>query len=217
MPKETFFNLPNDKRALICSVAIEEFAAHSFKQASVNKIVAKAGIAKGSFYQYFENKKDLFHYLLQLVTQEKLNYLAPVVGNQEQQDFFTLLREMYVSGIQFALDHPQYAEFSKRLMESKGTPLYEEVMDVNMPTAYEFFERLLETAVAKNEIRADVDLKMLAYLVASMNALAMEYYTEHLASEFDDNLLPTVDRLIEILKHGIGVQVSMPQPQTQPQ
>ena len=53
MPKDTFFNLPEDKRALICKVALEEFGEYTFDQASINRIVAKAGIAKGSFYQYF--------------------------------------------------------------------------------------------------------------------------------------------------------------------
>ena len=49
MPKETFFNLSKDKRALIEKVAIEEFANNGLKAASVNAIVSNASIAKGSF------------------------------------------------------------------------------------------------------------------------------------------------------------------------
>ena len=72
MPKDTFFNLPGDKRTLICDVAIDEFADHPFDQASVNRIVAKSGIAKGSFYQYFEDKEDLFLYIIQRIAEEKI-------------------------------------------------------------------------------------------------------------------------------------------------
>jgi AcrR family transcriptional regulator len=64
MPKDTFFNLPADKRALIRDVAISEFARYSYDAASINRMVAEAGIAKGSFYQYFEDKRDLFLYLM---------------------------------------------------------------------------------------------------------------------------------------------------------
>ena len=46
MPKDTFFNLPEDKRTLICHVAIDEFAAHPFDQASINRIVARHGIGE---------------------------------------------------------------------------------------------------------------------------------------------------------------------------
>ena len=74
MPKDTFFNLPEDKRTLICDVAIDEFAEYPFDQASINRIVAKSGIAKGSFYQYFEDKKDLFLHIMQLIAEEKINY-----------------------------------------------------------------------------------------------------------------------------------------------
>ncbi|MCB0240988.1 MAG: TetR/AcrR family transcriptional regulator, partial [Anaerolineae bacterium] len=77
MPKETFFNLPDDKRSLICDVAIEEFTEYLYDQASVNRIVAKAGIAKGSFYQYFEDKKDLYMYVLQVIAEKKLEYISP--------------------------------------------------------------------------------------------------------------------------------------------
>ena len=204
MPKETFFNLPDEKRAAICSAAIEEFAANSFGQASVNRIVSKAGIAKGSFYQYFENKKDLFLYLLQLAGEAKLNYLSPVMQNPEQHDFFTLLRELYLSGIQFAVAYPHYAEIGKRLLESKGSPIYEAVMGDNVPAAHEFFETLLKNAIGRGEIRADIDLKMFAYLIAAMNTTVMEYYIEHVAPNYGEKMLTTIDQFIDFLRHGIG-------------
>jgi AcrR family transcriptional regulator len=206
MPKDTFFNLPEDKRAWICRVAIDEFATYSFDQASINRIVAKAGIAKGSFYQYFENKKDLFLYLLQLAADEKLNYLAPVMRNPEQHDFSTLLRELYLAGIQFAAEHPQYAEISKKLVASKGEPIYEEAADEKMPTAHEFFEPLLESAIQRGEVRADIDVQMLSYLITSMNALVVEYYIEHVAPNYDEQMLATLDQFIAFLRHGIGAE-----------
>lgn len=204
MPKETFFNLPEEKRELICRVAGEEFAAYPYAQASINRIVAGCGIAKGSFYQYFANKKDLFLYLLQLAADAKLNYLAPVIENPEQRDFFTLLRELYLAGIQFAVAHPRYAEISKNLMRSKETPLYEEVMESNMPAAYDFFAGLLQNAIGKGEVRDDIDLNLFAYLLASLNTLVLEYYFEYVASDYDEKLLEIIDQFINFLKVGIS-------------
>jgi len=204
MPKDTFFNLPEDKRTLICQVAIGEFAAHSFAQASINRIVARSGIAKGSFYQYFENKNDLFLYLLQSVEDEKLNYLAPIMRNPEQHDFFTLLRELSRSGIQFAVVHPQYAEISKKLLASKGTLIYEQVTEHTMPFGLEFFETLLENAITKGEVRADIDTKMFAYMIASMYALVIEYYLEHLGPAYDEKMMETIDEFLDFLRHGLG-------------
>ncbi len=206
MPKDTFFNLPEDKRTLICNAAIGEFAEYSFDQASVNRIVAKSGIAKGSFYQYFENKKDLFLYLVQLIAEEKEKYISPVMRNPDQHDIFTLLREIYLSGIQFAAEHPQYAEISRKILESKGKPIYAEIMADNLPSAYVFFETLLENAIERGEVRADIDIKMFAYLIASMNALVIEYYIEYLAQKYDGKMMETIDKFLDFLKNGIGEQ-----------
>jgi len=204
MPTETFFNLPAEKRDTICQAAIAEFAAHSFEQASINRIVANAGIAKGSFYQYFANKEDIFLYLLQLSGQAKLAYLEPVLRNAGEYDFFILLRDLYVSGIQFAEKHPEYAEIGKRLMKSKGTSIYAAVMNASMPTADEFFAMLLENAIRKKEVRADIDVAMFAHLIAAMNALVIEYYFEHGASTHDGSMLATIERFIDFLKYGLA-------------
>jgi AcrR family transcriptional regulator len=76
MPKTTFFNLPEEKRRLILDLAIEEFAERDYKSASISNIVARAGIAKGSLYQYFEDKHDLYLYLIELAGEEKKVFLA---------------------------------------------------------------------------------------------------------------------------------------------
>jgi AcrR family transcriptional regulator len=204
MPKETFFNLPEEKRDLICQVAIGEFAAYPYARASINRIVAGAGIAKGSFYQYFENKQDLFLYLLQLVAEEKLGYLAPLLHNPGQHDFFTLLRELSRAGIQFAVDNPRYAEISKKLLASKGTPIYKEVMQHNLPVGYELFEGLMQDGILRGEIRADIDVQMLAQMITTLHALVVEYHLEHFGPEYDETMMETIDQFLDFLRHGIA-------------
>ncbi len=71
MPKETFFNLPSEKRAMIEEVAIDEFAEYGFDKASINRMIDKCGIAKGSFYQYFNNKKDVFLHTMSMIGDKK--------------------------------------------------------------------------------------------------------------------------------------------------
>jgi AcrR family transcriptional regulator len=60
MPTDTFHNLPTKKRDRILEAAITEFAAHPYDAASLSNIARQAEIGKGSLYQYFENKKDLY-------------------------------------------------------------------------------------------------------------------------------------------------------------
>lgn len=59
MPKETFLNLSEEKKKKIIKAAQNEFERVPLEQASIKNIVENAGIARGSFYQYFESKEDL--------------------------------------------------------------------------------------------------------------------------------------------------------------
>jgi TetR/AcrR family fatty acid metabolism transcriptional regulator len=48
------------KRQAIVRAAIEVFSNKDFKTASISEIAQKAKVAKGTIYQYFKNKEDLF-------------------------------------------------------------------------------------------------------------------------------------------------------------
>jgi len=60
MCTETFLRLPEEKRNRFLEAAWEEFSSVPFEKVSINKIVLRAKIPRGSFYQYFAGKEDLF-------------------------------------------------------------------------------------------------------------------------------------------------------------
>ena len=64
MCTKTFLHLPEEKRNRFLEAAWEEFTRVSFAEASTNQIVRRAGVPRGSFYQYFRDKEDLFVYLM---------------------------------------------------------------------------------------------------------------------------------------------------------
>lgn len=63
MPSSTFENLSEDKKERIIAGAMKEFSKHSLNNASISNIVKYSQISRGSFYQYFEDKDDLYLYL----------------------------------------------------------------------------------------------------------------------------------------------------------
>lgn len=70
MPKETFYNLDQDKKSNITEVLISEFSEKPFEKVSVKAIVERLGIARGSFYQYFEDLEDSYFYILDKKTHD---------------------------------------------------------------------------------------------------------------------------------------------------
>lgn len=70
MPKETFFNLPDDKKDRILEAAKKEFTHNVLLKSRVSNIIKDADIPRGSFYQYFEDLDDLYFYVLDLTFDE---------------------------------------------------------------------------------------------------------------------------------------------------
>lgn len=64
MPKPLFSQLAPSKQEKIYQALLQEFATHPYAEASTNRIAKQAGIAKGSLFNYFEDKEDLYLYTL---------------------------------------------------------------------------------------------------------------------------------------------------------
>ena len=90
MPKDTFFRLSEEKKQRIQDAAFEEFCRVPYSQASINKIIKAAEIPRGSFYQYFVDKEDLFVYLISLKSEEVSEALCKIL-RAEQGDLFRFL------------------------------------------------------------------------------------------------------------------------------
>lgn len=73
MPKTTYYNLDKAKQGKIINSGITEFSNYSLFRGSVNRIIKRAGISKGSFYQYFYNKDEFYWYIVKLQIKERIS------------------------------------------------------------------------------------------------------------------------------------------------
>ena len=63
MPTVTWARVDPARRAAVVEAAEAEFGAHGFSRGSLNVIAKRAGVAKGSLFQYFADKRDLYAYI----------------------------------------------------------------------------------------------------------------------------------------------------------
>lgn len=99
MPTDTFFRLPKEKQTSIFASAIKEFSRVPFHEASINQIIMNANIARGSFYMYFQDKEDLYSYIIEKQT-EKLEIIFAKVLKKEKGD----LIQTYLSLFQMMIE-----------------------------------------------------------------------------------------------------------------
>ena len=94
MPKQTFFNLPEDKRQTLIEAAEKEFSRVPLMKASISNIIKMAGIPRGSFYQYFENIEDVYFYLLNKETKKRKEFFISLL-KKHNGDIIDAVKDMY--------------------------------------------------------------------------------------------------------------------------
>ena len=87
--KPTFYNLPEEKRRRITAAIISEFSETSDEKVSINRIIHRAEISRGSFYQYFDDKVDLIEVLMKSFVEAVLENLDTAASGADNDIFST--------------------------------------------------------------------------------------------------------------------------------
>lgn len=179
MPKPTFFNLPEEKRKKIIAISLVEFARYDFKRASLSRIVETLDIAKGSMYQYFHNKQDLYFYLMELASAEKLSHIAAkvdVVGG-EDDDFFSLYGRVLLEGTIYDFTHPTQALLLLNGINEPDSRELGRISDKLIDSSRDFLETYVRRGIERGEIRKDLD-PLLIVLTVNQASLGLKEYLE---------------------------------------
>jgi len=202
MPKETFHNLDDTKKQRIMDASIKEFAYHSYSEVMLSRIINAAKIPRGSFYQYFEDKKDLYMYIFTKIAEEKIKYMSNILLNPENKSFLDLFRALYKSGLSFAINNPDYIRISKHLMVNRGE-IYDELVGDNLDIAKDYYINWIETDKTLGRVRQDVDSKLLAEILIDTTT-NIAYDEMNTGIEINpDNMLARLENLLKILQKGI--------------
>ncbi len=96
MPTQTFMKLPDEKRRRIFIAIYDELKRVPFPEMSINQVIKNAGIPRGSFYQYFENKEDAFEYFVTEISGNLKTYLSKKLFSVHG-DIFEIAEEIFAA------------------------------------------------------------------------------------------------------------------------
>jgi AcrR family transcriptional regulator len=167
MPTPTFYRLPEERRALLVREAVQEFAERTYAEASLSQIARRTGIAKGSFYQYFEDKLDLYRFLL---TEEAPRLKRAFLAEKQPvgQGFWERLETVIERGMAFLVEHPRLARLTAAAADPGAT---EEVRGLHKSICEAGRKELrdvLSGGIASGAIAKTVDLDVATHLVSTV-------------------------------------------------
>jgi AcrR family transcriptional regulator len=209
MPKQTFLNLPEEKRKVIIDAAIEEFAEYGLENASTNRIVANSGISKGSFYQYFEDKQDVFMHLLTVIEHEKVEYFKGKHPPSTNMDTFGYFRWMIKAGMEFNTTHPLLTQAISRVLFGEGMYYGNTFADVRERTA-QALKVMIEQAIANGEVDPSVDVELAAMIMETWSNAISSYILNEGMKQKDilkwvrsAKVQERVDKMLYVMEYGL--------------
>lgn len=164
-PLPTFRNLSADKQERITRIAMEEFGEKGYARTSINGIVSRLGIAKGSIFQYFGDKKGLFLFAFNTATEMVKNYLRTVRDETENEDLFTRLEATLLAGAIFLRKHPILYRLYIRAMFESDVPFRNEILQSLRTSSFKYLRKLIASARDRGELRPGIDPEKAAFML----------------------------------------------------
>lgn len=167
MPKPTFLNLAQEKRERIELAAVEVFAQKPYGQATLDQVAQLAGVSKGSLYQYFSGKADLYRYLLlDRIGARKMAAIAQDAPGPEAS-LWEFFEHVFLVGVAFSLKEPNYARLGVRfLRDYDQDPELTSIAVSHREHTHQWIQALLVRAQQRGELREDLDIGITTPLIA---------------------------------------------------
>lgn len=193
MPKDTFLNLKSEKKEKIEKAIMDEFTKNSFDQVSISNIIREAKIPRGSFYQYFEDKKDAIQYIMRKF------------AIREHEKVWELLKETNGDIFETSIGLYEY------MINSSNLDLIKHILEELRKTNINIFESDIKFNERKNIVKAvnrdnlkiekEDDLIYYFRIITSIiRPLAIETMSKRIEPKKGREIL---ERELEILKRGM--------------
>lgn len=209
MPKQTFFNLPAEKRETIINAAVDEFAQYGFENASTNRIVKNSGIAKGSFYQYFEDKQDVFMHLLSVLEREKMEYFKDRHPPSTNMDTFQYFRWMIKTGMEFSSAYPRMTQAVSRVLLGEGLYYGKNLAQYREKTT-QALKAMIQQAIERGEVDTSVDVDLAVMIMETWSNAISTYILNEGIKEKDmmkwvrsPKTQEKIDKLLYVMEYGL--------------
>lgn len=167
-----------EKKSHITEAAARVFARRGFFGTVMAEIAAEAGIGKGTLYEYFDSKEDLFFSVFQWLvkqsgTQAKVG-ISALGGSASQR-----LRALSDSLMALWIDQADFFSLVMEFWSASASSQMRERFKEAFRDAYSDFRRivgaLIREGMERGEFRADVDVaSVAASLVGTWDALLLQ-------------------------------------------
>ena len=204
MVQPRFAKLPQQQQQAILRSALDEFAAHGFRDASLNRVIEAAGISKGSMYYYFEGKADLYTYVARTESAELFAEIGPLpdLDRGGADEFWAALEGYYLRVMRALVAAPRLAALLRGWIAASKDPTFQRAMIEAEQAALPWIQQALATGLRVGAVRQDLPPTLLITVIVGMGE-AMDLWLVSQQPD-DDELPPLIAALVSMIRGAVG-------------
>lgn len=216
MPTVTWGRVDPARRAAVLEAAEVEFSAHGYSHGSLNTIARRAEVAKGSLFQYFADKADLYAFVADTSASRVRSHMEHQIAELDSgRPFFDFLTDILDVWVAYFADHPRERALHAAASMEVDTDARISVRTVMHRHYLEVLRPLVDDAVERGDLRADADTgALLSLLLLILPHLALAPYLRGidpilgLDEPTPEQPVLAVRRLVAVLAAAFGGDVT---------
>ncbi|WP_034262269.1 TetR/AcrR family transcriptional regulator [Bacillus sp. J33] len=143
-----------DKQERIINAAMKEFVKSGYDKASTNEIVKDAQISKGSLFNYFSNKKDLYLFLIEYAVKIIEQIYDEIDMNE--RDIFKRISQVGFIKLNIQKKYPLVFDFLKSLRDEEALEVKADTDQITGNILDNGLKRIYQN-IDWSKLREDVD------------------------------------------------------------
>ncbi len=166
-----------EKKERLLKESLELFIEKGFDQTSIEDITGKAGVAKGTFYNFFEKKEDVLLYYLDREMVKSRHEIQQNIG--DMKTIVDKLELLIITYLKYIFRDKGFAKVLVRERICKmGTG-----KNWNEMLLMQSIKQLLDEAKDKGELRENVDLDNMSEIVFAVYTMYTIYWMNGLIKD----------------------------------
>jgi TetR/AcrR family transcriptional regulator len=187
VPQKTFMNLTEERQKEIIDACLREFALHDYNEVSLSKIIAELGLAKGSFYRYFESKRDLYEYLIEYAKKMNIGLFEKTLQDPGD-DILDAWSRFYLQAAMLDNKDPAFGGFGYKVSQERDNVVLGNVAFKSKMRGLEVLKGLFMEQQKKGNIRDDLDIDQMVYTLLQVQEGVMDYLALKYKIDFKKNI-----------------------------
>ncbi|MCR4428578.1 MAG: TetR/AcrR family transcriptional regulator [Caldiserica bacterium] len=181
MPRETFLNLPEEKRKRITEVLIRHFSSRGYYEVNLDQVAKDCGIAKGSLFQYFKDKGEMYLFAVDRAFQR---FMEIVQGfDFKKGSIFEYYESYFESSLEFLIKEEDAYYLLERAFFYNDSPFREKFLNEYTQKTHQVVLELVRENQKNGFIRKDIDPELLALFLEAVSLRFKTLFFERLRKE----------------------------------